>query len=306
MGRRRWPLAPHDSACTAAQNGAPPGSGLMLGEVLRLEDVACTCDGRVVVDRVSVTIAAGTLNVVRGGRGSGKSVLMSVAAAARRPGAGSVFIAGRDILALQQTSLPFVRRNIGYLPADPPLIGDESALENVMLALAVRGDAIAAAEEAASAALADVGLPENLLPVATKRLSDTERRLVALARAVVGAPPLVVLDEPTAGLAPGDRRVVVHLLAALRTQRVAVLCATADMTLADELEAAGADVLDLHNGRLVGEPRMTVLRGRTTPAPLESASDVHAADDDAADVDDAQELDPEDVMLVDDVREARR
>jgi len=87
-----------------------------------------------VVNGVSLSVEAGQVTLLRGGRGAGKSTLLAIAAAVIRPGAGRVFIAGRDILGLQSSSLPFVRRNVGYLPPEPPLVNDESAIENVMMA----------------------------------------------------------------------------------------------------------------------------------------------------------------------------
>lgn len=301
-GRPPWTL----TKGPALQIGGVEQPRFKMDEVLRLQDVSCARDGRVIVDRVNLAMSAGTLTVVRGGRGAGKSTLLAVAAAALRPGAGSVFIAGRDVLALQHGSLPFVRRNIGYLPPEPPLLLEESALENVMLALGVRGFSVSDAEEAATEALRQVGLPDAVAHVAAEDLSQTERHLLALARTVVGAPPLVIVDEPAFGARLEDRRRVVELLAGLREQGVALLCATAEPSFAQALEAAGGDVFELHAGRLVGEPRMTVLRGRVTPPPEEDEVARHAGGCEEA-VDEPEELDAgdlEDVEL-DDAREGR-
>ena len=86
---------------------------------MRLEEVSCVRRGRRVLDRVSLSVHAGELAVVMGARGAGKSTLLALAAAALRPSAGAIYLGGRNVHRLQSRSLPYVRRNIGYLAADP-------------------------------------------------------------------------------------------------------------------------------------------------------------------------------------------
>lgn len=242
--------------------------------VLSLQSVSCARHGRTVVDRVSLDVEAGQVTLLRGARGAGKSTLLAIAAAAIRPGAGRVFIAGRDILGLQSSSLPFVRRNIGYLPPEPPLVAEESAVENVMLALAVRGHDVGGAQAVALASLRAVGLSESAAEVPVRELSWGERRLVAIARAVVGSPPLIVLDEPAAGLDADDREAVAMAMGVAQSSGSAVVCGSADPSFAALLTDAGAEIVELEGGRLVGSPRMTVLRGlRATPLPNDDAGE---------------------------------
>lgn len=283
-----------------------------MSEMLRLQDVSCTRHGQRLIDRLNLVLDAGQMIAIRGARGSGKSTLMAIAAASLRPGAGHVFIAERDILALQAGSLPFVRRNIGYLGPEPPLLLEATALENVMLALAVRGEGPREARVLAAEAMAALGLPEALASVKVSALSWSERRLVAMARAIVGTPPLVVLDDPAVGLDARDRERVSAALSRLASAGAAILCASAEASFTSLLLAAGAQVLDLEQGRLVGERRMTLLRGRATPEPAEEprgrTQKALAADADGEpDVQepDEQELDAVDFELIDDVKEGR-
>lgn len=280
------------------QIGALAAAPFTLNAVLRLQDVSCAHQDRVVLDRINLSVAAGQITLLRGRRGAGKSTLLAVAAATLRPGAGRVFVADRDIVDLQTASLPFLRRNIGYLPPDAPLIGDETALENVMLALAVRGHPVPEAEDESAACLQAVGLPLSLATALAADLSWTQRRLVALARALVGAPPLVVLDEPTAGLAAEDGDAIVKALQTAQSDGAAILCASRDEALCARLSLAGATCLELESGRLLGGPRMTVLRGKTSPLPQSDggAPAVLALEDDVA-----EELGDDDIeSLVDD------
>jgi len=217
--------------------------------VIRLDGVSCERGDRTVLEGVSLSVAEGEVLVVHGGRGSGKSVLCAVAAARDVPARGTVWVASRNLGDLQRASLPFVRRNIGYLT--PLLLDDESGLENVMLAVAVRGEAISATGLEAARVLAALGLEACCdRPVAT--LSAGERQLVALARALAGTPPAVVLDEPTAGLDAEDRARVADVVAATAAQGAAVLCATADEAFAQALAAGGAHRVRLSSGRLAG------------------------------------------------------
>lgn len=218
--------------------------------MIQLDGVSLRAGGRTVLDRVSFATLAGELVVVHGARGAGKSALLAVAAGRCLPSEGAVWLGLRNLIDLQRGSLPFVRRNIGYLPADPPLISDETALENVMLALAVRGDSIAAADRRARETLTVLGL-EALAdrPVAT--LSTGERRLVALARTLAPEPPMLVLDDPMVGLEAADRERVLAAQDAALTAGAAVLCASVEDTVVQAMVERGGRRLRLEDGRII-------------------------------------------------------
>lgn len=190
--------------------------------------------------------------MITGPRGAGKSLLLAAAAGVVDPQEGTVLIAGRQLASLQSAARPYVRRNIGYLPADPPFVRDESALENVMLALGVRGFAPCEAEALARRTLAQIGA-EDLAEREIADLSTGERRLVAIARALAGPPPIVVLDEPSAGLDRVDRDRLAEIFTVARGSGAAILCASNDGALADLLKAAGARQLHLCDGHLEGD-----------------------------------------------------
>jgi ABC-type ATPase involved in cell division len=219
--------------------------------VIRLEGVCFARGGRTVLDQITLAVNAAELVVVHGARAAGKSALLAIAAARLAPDAGQVWISERQVGSLQSSSLPLVRRNIAYLPAAAPLIDDDSVLENVMLALAVRGWDVAPSETAARQALFLLGLDDRRdEPAAT--LSAGERQLVALARTLAGTPRLVVLDEPTLGLDADDRHCVVAALAAARDEGSAVLAATSDDGLAAAIVQRSARRVRLEQGRLSG------------------------------------------------------
>jgi cell division transport system ATP-binding protein len=236
-------------------------------KVIWLEAVGCECDGQTVLDTVTMGVARGEIIVVEGGVASGKSTLMKVAAVRRLPDRGAVWFAGRNVLTLQQASLPFVRRNIGYAAADSLLLPDETGLANVVLALAVRGESSMAAEAAAHAALELLGADE-LAARRVGHLSSGQRRLVALARAIAGPPPLVIVDEPAAFAEHETRERVATALTAVRDSGSAVLCGTAEASLADLLVQRGARKINLAEGRIVGSPAVELVPA-FTPGPVE-------------------------------------
>jgi ABC-type ATPase involved in cell division len=219
--------------------------------VIRLEGVCFARGGRAVLDEITLAVNAAELVVVQGARAAGKSALLAIAAARLGPDAGQVWISDRNVGGLQRSSLPLVRRNIAYLPAAAPLVDDDSVLENVMLALGVRGWELAACEAGARRALFLLGLDDRRHDPVTA-LSAGERQLVALARTLAGTPPVIVLDEPAAGLDADDRHCVVAALAAARDEGSAVLAATSDDGLAAAIVQRGARRVRLEQGRLHG------------------------------------------------------
>jgi ABC-type ATPase involved in cell division len=235
--------------------------------VLRILSVSLRVAGRMVLDEVSLQVRAGEIVVVEGARAAGKSSLARVAAVQARPEVGEVWIGERDVSALQEASLPFVRRNIGFFSPGGgfPLLPRLSALENVMLAAGARGFEPAQARELALRALGRVGavgaatrLPETL--------SGAERRLVALARALTGAPPLLVLDDPSAGLAASDAGAV--LSAILGTVEVggAALCTSPDGAFATAVVRAGGRRVRIEGGRVqAGGGPIGIVASRRVP-----------------------------------------
>jgi ABC-type ATPase involved in cell division len=219
--------------------------------VIRLEGVSLVRGGQAVLDEVTLAVNPGELVVVHGPRAAGKSALLAVAAARRAPDVGRVWISDRNVGGLQRASLPLVRRNVAYLPETPPLLEDESALENVMLALGVRGWEVAASETGARRALFTLGLDDcRQAPVSA--LSAGERQLVALARALAGTPPVMIVDEPGAGLGAEDRARVAAALAVVRDEGSAVLAATADEAMAHALGQRQARRVRMEAGRISG------------------------------------------------------
>ena len=191
------------------------------------------------------------LAVLVGPGGSGKSTLLRLVAGEERPTRGSVLVDGVEVGTLGKRGLARLRRSLGILFQDAPLLRDRTALGNVTFVLRALGMGRGEARERALAALVDVGLgpARNALP---DELAAGERRRVLLARALAPRPRLLLADEPTAVLDATDAAIVVRLLRSLAERGTTCLVATQDVEIARALDGR---VLPLAVGRLRPEAR---------------------------------------------------
>ena len=191
------------------------------------------------------------LAVLVGPGGSGKSTLLRLVAGEERPTRGSVLVDGVEVGTLGKRGLARLRRSLGILFQDAPLLSDRTALGNVTFVLRALGMGRAEAREQALAALVDVGLgpARNALP---DELAAGERRRVLLARVLAPRPRLLLADEPTAVLDATDAAIGVRLLRSLAERGTACLVATQEAEIARALDGR---VLPLAAGRLRPEAR---------------------------------------------------
>ena len=196
---------------------------------------------------VSFTIEAGELAFLTGRSGAGKSTLLKLIPAIERPSAGSVIVNGQNVGALKRTAIPYLRRNLGLVFQDQKLLYDRSVYDNVMLPLSFSTHAPREAARRARAALDKVGLlaREKANPI---QLSGGEQQRLAIARAVVNRPAVLVADEPTANLDAESAARVLDIFVAFNQVGVTVLLATHDQAL---VERYGKRVLNLKDGRLL-------------------------------------------------------
>ncbi|MDR0673072.1 MAG: ATP-binding cassette domain-containing protein [Zoogloeaceae bacterium] len=174
---------------------------------------------------ISFEIAGGEMALVGGHSGAGKTTFLKLLSAIERPTSGSLVVNGQNLVALRPAALPFLRRNLGLVFQDQKLLFDRSALENVLLPLEIIGLAPREAQRRARAALDKVGLlaREKTNPIA---LSGGEQQRLAIARAVVNRPIILLADEPTANLDEESARQVLDLFIAFNQVRVTVIIAT--------------------------------------------------------------------------------
>jgi putative ABC transport system ATP-binding protein len=177
-----------------------------------------------ILDNVDLTLERGQLVVITGRSGSGKSTLLSVAGLLRRPSRGEVVIAGTPTAGLDPRQRTRVRRDhIAFVHQTPQLFPSLRAVEQLELVAHIHGRLDRLARRRARELLGELGLGERLhhLPA---QLSGGERQRVAIGRALMGQPSVVLADEPTAALDPERSRQIMEALAEeTRTRNVATL-----------------------------------------------------------------------------------
>lgn len=176
---------------------------------------------------VSFEIDAGEIVFITGHSGAGKSTLFRLLAAIERPTSGSIVINGQNLSALRKSAIPYLRRNLGLIFQDQKLLFDRSVLDNVLLPLAIVGLPAREATSRARAALDKVGLleREKAHPIA---LSGGEQQRLAIARAVVNRPAILLADEPTANLDAESAAAILEIFRAFHQVGVTLVIATHD------------------------------------------------------------------------------
>jgi len=217
-------------------------------EVDRLAKTFPAAGGPVhVLDDVSLRIAPGGRMAIMGPSGSGKSTLLSILGTLDEPTSGSVRLHGGDPFALSAVErAAFRNRAIGFVFQEHHLLGGLTALDNVVLPALAAGSAAPAVVERARMLLERVGLAHraHALP---GELSGGERQRVAVARAVVLGPRLILADEPTGQLDAANAEMVTDLLVDLAADVGGMLLvATHARVVADRI----GTVRQLVSGRL--------------------------------------------------------
>ncbi len=174
-----------------------------------------------ILDQVALAIQPGETLAIVGASGSGKSTLLGILAGLDTPSSGRVKLFGADLFALDEDGrAQFRQRHLGFVFQSFQLLPHLTALENVMLALELRGDKSARAR--AIAMLERVGLGARLGHY-PKFMSGGEQQRVALARAFVTEPPLLMADEPTGSLDAASGAAVIELMFDMNRERGSTL-----------------------------------------------------------------------------------
>ncbi|HTU15946.1 MAG TPA: ABC transporter ATP-binding protein [Solirubrobacterales bacterium] len=226
---------------------------MSLPPALVLDEITKSYPGPgVVLDRVSIRIEPGELVGIVGPSGSGKSTLLHIMGTLDSPTSGSVRIAGHDVSSSPDDELAAIRaQEIGFIFQSFFLIDGLSALDNVANGLLYRGLPIAERRRAATKELERVGMSHRLDHVPAQ-LSGGERQRVAVARALIGAPSLVLADEPTGNLDSAASKRAMDSLRALNDEGVTIVVITHDPKIAASLPRT----IEILDGRIVADDRM--------------------------------------------------
>ncbi|MEU4604744.1 ABC transporter ATP-binding protein [Kribbella sp. NPDC023972] len=212
--------------------------------VVRLSGVRKEYGESIALDGVSLEIHAGEAVAVMGPSGSGKSTLLSMVAGLDRPTSGSVVVHGEDLGALDEKGLAlYRRRRIGMIFQFFNLLDDLSALDNVALAAQLTGTSASNARQRALELFEELGIAgrRNTYPA---QLSGGERQRVAVARALMNRPAVLLADEPTGALDTRAGEQVMDLLLDLNQIGQTLLLVTHDQQLATRCASRLIEVVD--------------------------------------------------------------
>jgi len=194
---------------------------------------------------VDLMLEKGEISALMGPSGVGKSTLLHLIAGLDRPDSGEVLVGGRSVTAMKDVELDsFRNRTIGIVYQHHYLLSEFTALENVLIPSLKSGDRASAASRAESL-LETVGLRPRMRHLPSQ-LSGGEQQRVAVARALIMSPELLLADEPTGDLDEATSDTVFDLIFSIaRSRGLTLLMATHNQRLADRCDR----IIRLHNGR---------------------------------------------------------
>lgn len=203
--------------------------------------------GAPALDNVSLTIAPGEFVSIVGHSGAGKSTLLKMVLAELTPSEGRVYFAGSDVNYLRKSEIMGMRRRIGTIFQNFRLLAGKTVFENIAFALEVAGmpDAEIEADVPHVLRLVDLVDKAEYFP---KELSGGEQQRIAIARAIVIQPDVLIADEPTGNLDPINTYEVVQILKKINDLGTTVILTTHNKGVVDSV---GGRVITMDGGRIV-------------------------------------------------------
>jgi cell division transport system ATP-binding protein len=218
--------------------------------MIRLKNVSKTYPPNVVgIDGVSLHIRPGEFVSIVGKSGTGKSTLAKLFFAEERPTRGTIEIGGWDITNIQDRDVPLLRRQIGVVFQDFKLLPLKTVYENIAFALQVAGERPHRIREVVPSVLKIVNL-EGMMDRYPRQLSGGEQQRVAIGRALVHSPKVLVADEPTGNLDTINTREIVDLLKKINEFGTTIALVTHDREVVNSLKKR---VITLEDGKITSD-----------------------------------------------------
>lgn len=222
-------------------------------------------NGTVALQNINLKIEKGEFAFVVGSSGSGKSTLIKMLLKEEDPSEGEVFVNGYEVSSMNRNQVPYLRRSLGIVFQDFRLLPNKTVYENVAFAMQITEALPKEIRRQVPMALALVGLSRkaNVYP---SQLSGGEQQRVAVARALVNNPSLLIADEPTGNLDPETSWEIMKLLSEVNHRGTTVIIATHEKNIVDAMKKRviaidkGTIVRDQQKGQYGNEDKNCQIR----------------------------------------------
>ncbi len=217
--------------------------------MIQLYRVTKNYEGVPALSDVSFIVGKGEFVFVTGPSGAGKTTLLKIIFCVEQADEGQIILQGQNTFRLKPSDIPYLRRNMGFVFQDYKLLPHKSIFENIALALKVVGTPYGDIERRAYAVLKKVGMEKkrHLVP---PKLSGGEQQKVAVARALVNEPQMLLADEPTGNLDPESAQEVFALFRDINMKGTTVLVATHDWETVKKMQRR---IITMERGRITDD-----------------------------------------------------
>lgn len=212
--------------------------------MIQVHQVSFSYDELSVLEKVSFRVERGDFVFLVGPSGSGKTTLLRLLYADLMPIAGDLSVVGQKLAKLDKVSLPYFRQKMGLVFQDFKFLPDKTVKENLAMPQKLAGTAPKLVKENVNKFLHQMGLSHHQHALPTE-ISSNELRRLAIARAVINNPVLLLADAPTEGLDLRLSLEVMALLDALNFQGMTIFVATTDRNLAEKCDKR---IIELRDG----------------------------------------------------------
>lgn len=217
--------------------------------MIHFSNVSKFYDNHAALRNITLSIEKGEMAFITGPSGAGKTTVLKIIYLSEKPDEGSVTIADWELSKLKESSIPFLRRNIGVVFQDFRLLDNRNVFDNVAMTLRIRGMMEDEVKERVMEILKTVNL-RHKADNFPKTLSGGEQQRVVIARAIVGEPTVLLADEPTGNLDTDTAAGITRMFKDINARGTTVIIATHNKEL---FRNTGRKVIRLDNGNLVGE-----------------------------------------------------
>ena len=216
--------------------------------MIQMREVSKTYDtGVVALNHVNVDIKKGEFVFVVGPSGAGKSTFIKMLFREELPTEGKLLVNGHDVVHMERSEVPYLRRELGVIFQDYRLLPDKTVFENVAFALQVIEAPRRTMQRSVNSVLDVVGLRDKYRSFPSQ-LSGGEQQRVAIARAIVNNPSIVIADEPTGNLDPETSWDIMDIFRRINKAGTTIVMATHDRNIVDTMKRR---VIAIEDGHIV-------------------------------------------------------